>query len=248
MDSTQKSVEALAALDHSNFVNALAEKHELVVLREFFSKCSAHAAALIVDASKKTATQSSKMAGEVLLKLENAQMIEPRGRFDVSIGEGGILLDGKTGSCFFTWASISHVSVVPSSVCAKKEGEDLIALRSKEGISFNGKIITNMMLTLSKSGKSISSTIKGCKMEGLESEVVPTVVAAIWNGQIATPKKELFVCVNGKTLFMRCYKVSFEIKRFFEMSRTFRNPFRTLYFTFRYFTCSGNTRRGVVSS
>jgi hypothetical protein len=88
-------MEALSCLDHANFVKNLSENHDLTALKEFFSKCVSHSTALITEASKKSAVASSATAGEIFLKLENAQLIEPRGRFDVSIGAGGVLLDGK---------------------------------------------------------------------------------------------------------------------------------------------------------
>jgi hypothetical protein len=81
-------------------------------------------------------------------------------------------------------------------------------MRSKEGVAFNGKTITNMMLCLSKSGKSISANVHGNTLQGLECTVVPEVVSALWKeGQISVPRKDLFVCVNGKSLYLRCYKV-----------------------------------------
>ena len=83
--------------NYLEMVNYLAQTHELSVLKEFFSKCAAHSSALLIEASKKSAAVSSEAAGDVYLKIENVQLIEPRGRFDISIGEGGILVQGKVG-------------------------------------------------------------------------------------------------------------------------------------------------------
>jgi hypothetical protein len=92
---SSQAIDALTSLDHVKLVNTLAEGQELTALKEFFSKCSSYTTTLITEASKKSATQSSAMAGNVFLQLENSQLIEPRGRFNVSFGEGGVVIDGK---------------------------------------------------------------------------------------------------------------------------------------------------------
>jgi hypothetical protein len=102
---------------------------------------------------------------------------------------------------------VSHVAVVPSSVSAKKEGEELLALRTCEGVSFNGKMISNLLLCLSKGGKEVKSNVGAQIFEGTEAIAVPAIISALWKGQIAVPRKDLFLGVNGKNLFLRCYKV-----------------------------------------
>jgi len=90
--------ESLFALDPVGAVALLSRSHSLAQLKEFFSKCAAHTSALIVEASKRDAAAcaSSAIAGEAaLLRVEGAQLIEPRGRFDVTVTTSGIAVEGK---------------------------------------------------------------------------------------------------------------------------------------------------------
>ena len=93
--------ESFLALDHVNAVELLSKTHSLAQLKDFFAKCSSHTTSLIADASKKEAAAyaSSAAAGEgALLRIENAQLIEPRGRFDVTVTPGGIAVEGKVSA------------------------------------------------------------------------------------------------------------------------------------------------------
>ena len=128
------------------------------------------------------------------------------GRFDVTVGVGGIFLEGKAGNCFFPWSSVSHVNLVPVSVSAKKEGEELMSIQAREPVNYNGKPIKSMLWCLSKGGKTHSAKAENVSITGFECDVASGLVAAGWKGSIVIPRKELFVAANGKNVFLRCNK------------------------------------------
>lgn len=136
--------EALGKLDHEGFVQLMTQRKSapaLANLKEFFKKCEAQVASLVVEEAKAQATQSSNTSGEIFYKFEQTQLLEPRGRFDVTVGAGGMFLEGKAGNCFFPWKAVSHVCVVPVSASAKKEGEDVMAIQAKEPLKYNGNCL-----------------------------------------------------------------------------------------------------------
>ena len=68
-------------LNPIEFVKYLTEKYELNAIKEFLSKSSSHLATLILQNAKVSTSQhSSPEAGDLILKLENTQLAEPRGR------------------------------------------------------------------------------------------------------------------------------------------------------------------------
>ena len=67
------------ALNPIEFVKYLTEKYELNAIKEFLSKSSSHLATLILQ-NAKVSKHSSPEAGDLILKLENTQLAEPRGR------------------------------------------------------------------------------------------------------------------------------------------------------------------------
>ena len=93
--SASTILEALTTFDHVKLVSTLRTQHELPALKEFFAKCSSYTAAAIVEEARKNVVKSSSTSGEVYLKLEGTQLIEPRGKYDVSISSGGLLVEGK---------------------------------------------------------------------------------------------------------------------------------------------------------
>ena len=60
------------------------------------------------------------LAGITLMKLPNAQFLEPRGRFRTKVSSTGILLEGKTASTFISWAHVTHTAVIPAHQSTKR--------------------------------------------------------------------------------------------------------------------------------
>ena len=110
----------LDTLDHEQFVKLLAAKHSLGDIKSFLSVCSSHVASEIVKESKARTNEDILGLGDRFYKFEQAQLLEPRGRFDISVKVGGILLEGKAGNFVLAWGSISQVNIVPACASSKK--------------------------------------------------------------------------------------------------------------------------------
>ena len=111
---------SLECLDHVEFVKFLSVNHSLERIKSFLAECTSHVVSKMNEESKARMSDDMHGLGERFYKFEQSQLLEPRGRFDISVADKGLLLEGKVGNCVFPWSSISHVNIVPASVSSKK--------------------------------------------------------------------------------------------------------------------------------
>jgi hypothetical protein len=134
---------------------------------EFLKLCSAQVATKIDSALKSTRTAAPLLAtstsgSRILLRLDNLQCLEPRGRLDVNFYETGITLENKSGTLHASWDDIRQVICVPNNMAAKKDSEDLLVLVFGHPLQFHTKPMKSAVLVLSKVAK--------CKLSGGSSE------------------------------------------------------------------------------
>jgi len=143
-----------------------------------------------------------------LLVIEDAQFIEPRGRFKMSLSASGLLLEGKTVSGFIPWTNIANCACVPSSVTTKKEGEDLLVFTLGDNpIKMNTKDAKSFIWTLSKSiAKQINASVGLIDVSGTESHVVNALVSKYTLKPVDIPRADLFITLTTQKSYLRCYK------------------------------------------
>jgi len=150
------------------------------------------------------------LAGETYLELPDAQFLEPRGRFKMTMSTAGMFLEGKSASCFITWDNITHAVTFPAYQTTKKEGEDLVAIRIDPGtVKYNGKDLKYLLWNLGKSlGKPVKCTNEACPVDGTESVVVTTLLEFLWRKELTRPRSELFQTIAAKDAksYLLCYK------------------------------------------
>jgi Histone chaperone Rttp106-like len=145
--------------------------------------------------------------GEAYIIIEDAQLIEPRGRFTVSMSLDGILLEGKQVTTFVPWPKISHCACLPSTVSTKREGEELMAILLGEPVKYNNKDITTLLWNLSKSvTKPMTANLPSAAISGTEHYIVSTLLSTLGNQRIVLPDKVLFQSVASKKPFLKCYR------------------------------------------
>ena len=63
-----------------------------------------------------------------------------------------------------------------------------------------------MLWCLGKGGKIHTARTGANAVTGVECDVASALVSEGWKGKIVTPRKELFVAANGKSVFLKCNK------------------------------------------
>ena len=147
--------------------------------------------------------------GKNYLVINDAQLLEPRGRFNVTLSSEGMLLEGKQVTCFVPWIKISHTACVPSNASSKKEGEELLTLLLSEPVKCNNKDLKTVVWNLSKApGKdlTVNHESSSTPIIGTEHMVVAALVGLCTNMPVVTPQKELFQSIATQKPFLRCYK------------------------------------------
>ena len=139
---------ALSAVEveHADELNKITiEKLRLEKLKDILTKSLSFVTNRLVTASKQEiATQQSKK-GDLILKIDDVQFFEPRGRFGLTITTESLILEGKQFSCLISLDNISHIACIPSNCSAKKEGEDFLAIRFHEPVKINNKDVRHIL-------------------------------------------------------------------------------------------------------
>lgn len=158
----------------------------------------------------KTANEEARKVGtvgEAYIVIEDAQLIEPRGRFAVSMSLDGMLLEGKQITTFVSWSKISHCACLPSTMSTKREGEELMAILLCEPVKYNNKDITMLLWNLSKSvTKILTANLPSAPISGTEHYIVSTLLSTLGNQKIVLPDKVLFQSVASKKPYLKCYR------------------------------------------
>ena len=128
-------------------------------LQEFLVKCNAHVCELVNAALQSSVVSQCDDLGELVVNISQASFVDPRGKYDVSIKEKGIYLDGKSGGHVVEWANVDTSICLPSPTSAKKEGERLLFLVLKEPMQVKGKKVSIVSWTLSNGGKDLRAVV-----------------------------------------------------------------------------------------
>eukprot|EP01038_Epipyxis_sp_PR26KG_P008994 gene8994-12133_t len=192
-------------LDES-VTNENLERKSLEKLRDYLSK----ATALVVEQLKQAQRHEilNKMqTSQVILKINEIQCFEPRGRFNLIISDSNINLEGKQFSVVLPINEISHIACVPSNATTKKEGEDILAIRFEESVMINNKPSKHILMNLSRITAKIIEQ-KDSNITGTESDVITSSIQLLLknNLKIAKPQKNLFCSTLSQKSFIRCYK------------------------------------------
>ena len=133
---------------------------------EFLKQCSAQVASNVDLALKSIRTApphvASATGSRILLRLDNLQCLEPRGRLDVVFRDSGITLENKSGTLNASWDDIGQIICVPNNMAAKKDSEDLLVFVFNRSQLFHTKPMKSAVLVLSKFAK--------CRINGETSE------------------------------------------------------------------------------
>ena len=184
------------------------EEQSLLALKTILTSSVTEIGRLLTLASKEEALKGGS-GGEAYTVITDAQLIEPRGRFTVSISSDGMLLEGKATTCFVPWDKISHCACLPSNLSTKKEGEELMAFLLSEPVKYCNKEIRTLLWSLGKSVAKLTYALLPGSLSAIddtEHNVVSTLVAALCKKKIATPRKELFQSVTMQRPFLKCYR------------------------------------------
>ena len=160
--------------------------------------------AAILDEERKNASVID-LSDSAVFTLEQAQMLEPRGRFKVVLSVDGLTMTGKSGVLNLKWSDISVVAQVPNANCTKKDGEDILFMHLND-VSYMGKPLANLVWNLNKQSKEQHKASYGpMHYSGSECTVVSGVVEALSGKTIARPQAHLFTSLK-QLPFLRCHK------------------------------------------
>jgi hypothetical protein len=180
--------------------------NRLMSLKELLNLSVAEIDRSIAQTSNEEARKVGTV-GEAYIIIEEAQLIEPRGRFTVSMSLDGMLLEGKQVTTFVPWPKISHCACLPSTISTKREGEELLAILLGEPVKYNNKDITTLLWNLSKSViKPLNANLPAGPISGTEHYVVSTLLSTLGNQRIVLPDRVLFQSVASKKPFLKCYR------------------------------------------
>lgn len=184
---------------------------KLISLKSLFTLSITEINSLISQAAKIEVIKEGS-SSQTNLTIPDAALIEPRGRFAVTLSPKGMLLEGKQINCFIPWKSISHISCIPSNVSTKKEGEELLAFLLSEPVKCNNKEMKTVLWNLSKAQH---KEITGVDMSensviGTEHYVVSSLVSLLTKQNIVIPDRQLFQSmsesISGSKPYLKCYK------------------------------------------
>jgi hypothetical protein len=177
---------------------------QLDQLREILSKCSSKVTELIGMESQRQVFDMTTEE-EVILKVPEAQFIEPRGKFEASLSESGLFLNGNSGSCVVKWPQIDRIILLPNPTPSKKDGEKFLFFLLSTPVAFKTKKQSILCWSLTNGGPSLQSHYGPVHFTGKESEVVSGLTEALHSRPLCTPKRTLFQTSTGQS-FLRCYK------------------------------------------
>ena len=180
----------------------------LHTLKSFLTQTISEISRLISNTNSDEAMEICP-ADEVLVVVADAQLVEPRGRFSISLSSNGILCQGTQANFFVRWTQISHCACVPNSTSTKKEGEELMAFLFAVPIKYNNKEIKSFLWNLNKSElKKITTKCLEPEMEisGTEHFVVSMLMSKLCGTKVMIPNNLLFQSATLRRPFLKCYR------------------------------------------
>jgi len=164
---------------------------------------------VIKAAATKASSSSSSSSGEAetFLVLEEAQFVEPRGKFKATINKGGLFLEGKQGNLFINWSNFARSACIPSSSSSKKEGEDILVFVLSEPVKLNNKDISNFQWILNKSDKKVVNiTFDSNNVSGTEAAIIPKLVRRLTDKSVDIPRPAIFSSKTKDRPYLLCHK------------------------------------------
>ncbi|CAB1112107.1 unnamed protein product [Ectocarpus sp. CCAP 1310/34] len=152
-----------------------------------------------------------------LLTLENVQLLQPRGRFDLVLRKGGVTIAGKAGDVFVSWQNVRHIISLPrpegfnwGKVLDPDDpaGSDLIALPLKSPVPFRKSKTSMVLLQPDPKAKhsEVSISVDGVshQVSGSQGTLVMSALKLLSRVQQVAPDRGLFASRDGKS-FVKCY-------------------------------------------
>jgi hypothetical protein len=177
---------------------------QLNQLKEIISKCASKVSELIGTESQKQVFDMTTDE-EVILKISEAQFIEPRGKFEASLSANGLYLSGNSGSCVVKWPQIDRIILLPNPTPSKKDGEKYLFFLLSSPVAFKTKKQSILCWSLTNGGPTLQSHYGPVHFTGKESEVVSGLTEALHSRPLCSPNRTLFQTSTGQS-FLRCYK------------------------------------------
>ncbi len=149
---------AIKGKDSSVFVESLLSAWEnadskvstLEEMKEFLSKSVSLISAQLTAEGKKIIQLDDAEKGSTINEFPDLQLLEPRGRFKVTIATKCLMIEGKSGGGNILVDNILTFILLPSHFSSKKEGEDLLAIIFHEPLKICGKDMNHILINLSR--------------------------------------------------------------------------------------------------
>lgn len=152
---------------------------------------------------KISAFNNERASKDVHLTIEDLQLFEPRGRFNISMDSNGISIHGKGISSKIYWGGISYVISLPNPQSSKKDPTSQLALSLSEDILYNSKPIRNLLMILSSSRQ--MTITEPFVLAGDQLHCFTTLLEHGWGKKIANCQPTIFQSANGQ-LSLRCFR------------------------------------------
>lgn len=166
-------------------------------MKDLISKLSSLVSAKLAKCRRADVTNLLDTNQENIVVFDNAQFIEPRGRFLVKFSHEGFVVEGKQGGSYVAWANVSDVISLPSSTSTKKEGEDILAIRLHQPTKYLQRELKHFVWNLSKTcGKGEAQS---------ESEKIHLHITTSSNHVVKKTDRSLFQSVENQKTYLRCY-------------------------------------------
>jgi hypothetical protein len=178
----------------------------LTEVKDFLSKTVTALNAKIASEGKKTVNFNEGQMGEIVCEFPDLQMLEPRGRFKVSLTGRCLLIDGKSGGGMIEYDKIKYMILMPSHTTSKKEGEDYFALVFHSAIKICGKDMKSVLFNLSKTLPKVKTEEEKMDLPATESENVTRQFQRVTGQRIQKPDPRLFRTVSNQKSFLRCHR------------------------------------------
>jgi hypothetical protein len=142
--------------------------------------------------------------GDSLLCVENIQCFEPRGRFNVKVTTTSLLLEGKQSPVLIPAKYVSHIICLPSFTCAKKDGEDYVALLLTSPVKVNNKDSFQVLLNLNRSSNATAKSTYGNELS--ESAIFLLAIQEATGLTATRHQPALFSTIRDQKPYLKCYR------------------------------------------
>lgn len=184
----------LAASPDADDIAALKQVNELL------KECATNVSGKIEALYKMKSGSTAGAMGILLLRLDNLQFMEPRGRFDTCFYMNGMTFENKNFTGMVLWQNAINVVCVLNTMTAKKDIEDLVVVHM-EPEKINGKTIKNIMFAASR--VTTCASVSG-DVSGVVSGVIQELIASSSGMKVGKPSSSLFSSAKGAP-FVRGY-------------------------------------------